>query len=51
MKSFNGWLWEKFQLLELVKTVQQSSDLDFAQLLNRFQEGQHTNYDLTQIKA
>ena len=34
-KSFNGWLWENFQLHELVKIVWQSSDADFAQLLNR----------------
>ena len=34
-KSFNGWLWEKFQLHELVEIVQQSSDPDFAKLLNR----------------
>ena len=49
-KSFNGWLREKFQLHELVEIVWQSSDPDFAQLLNRVREGQHTN-DLTQIKA
>ena len=34
-KSFNGWLWEKFQLHELVEIVRQSSDPDFAKLLNR----------------
>ena len=34
-RSFNGWLWEKFQLHELVEIVRQSSDPDFAQLLNR----------------
>ena len=34
-RSFNEWLWEKFQLHELVEIVQQSSDPDFAQLLNR----------------
>ena len=48
-KSFNGWLWEKFQLHELVEIVRQSSDPDFAQLLNRVQEGQQTD-DLAQIK-
>ena len=32
-RSFNGCLWEKFQLHELVETVQQSSDSDFAELL------------------
>ena len=34
-RSFNGWLWEKFQLHELVDIVRQSSDPDFAQLVNR----------------
>ena len=32
-RSFSGWLWEKFQLHQLVEIVQQSSDTDFAQLL------------------
>ena len=34
-RSLNGWLWEKFQLHVLVEIVRQSSDPDFAQLLNR----------------
>ena len=34
-RSFNGWLWEKVQLHELVEIVRQSSDPDLAQLLNR----------------
>ena len=34
-RSFNGPLWETFQLPELVKIVRQSSDPEFAQLLNR----------------
>ena len=42
-RSFNGWLWEKFQLHELVEIVWQSSDPDFAQLLNRVREGQKTD--------
>ena len=50
-RSFNGWLWEKFQLHELVEIVQQSSDPDFAQLLNRVREGQQTNSDVFRIKA
>ena len=41
----------KFQLHELVEIVRQSGYPDFAQLLNRVREGQHTNDDLTQIKA
>ena len=37
-RSFNGWLWEKFQLLELVEIVRQSSDPDFAQYLIGFEK-------------
>ena len=50
-RSFNGELWEKFQLQELVEIVRQSSYPDFAQLLNRVREGQQTNNDVIQIKA
>ena len=50
-RYFNGWLWEKFQLHELVEIVWQSSDPDFAQLLNRVREGQQTDNDVIQIKA
>ena len=50
-RSFNRWLWEKLQLHELVEIVRQSSDLDFAPLLNRVGEGQQTNNDVIQIKA
>ena len=50
-RSFNGWLWEKFQLHELVEIVQQNSDPDFAQLLNRIRVGQETNNDVIQINA
>ena len=49
--SFNGWVWEKFQLHELFKIVRQSSDPDFAQLLNRVREGQQTDDDVIQTKA
>ena len=31
-RSLNGWLWEEFQLHELVEIVRQGSDPDFAQL-------------------
>ena len=34
-RSFNGSLWETFQLPELVKIVRQSRDPDFSQLLHR----------------
>ena len=44
-------MWEKFQLHELVEIVWQSSDPDFAQLLNRVREGQQTDNDVIQIKA
>ena len=50
-RSFNEWLWEKFQLHALVEIVRQSSDPDFAQLLNRVREGQQTNNDVIQIKT
>ena len=36
---------------ELVKIVRQSSDPDFAQLLNRVRKGQQTDNDVIQIKA
>ena len=32
-RSFNGWLWGKFQLHKLVEIVRQGSDPDFAQLI------------------
>ena len=50
-RSFNEWLWEKFQLHELVEIARQSSDPDFAQLFNRLREGQQTDNDVIQIKA
>ena len=37
-RLFSGWLWEKFPLHELAEIVQQSSEPDFAQLLNRFKK-------------
>ena len=50
-RSFNGWLWETFQLHELVEIVWQSSNPDFAQLLNAVRKGQQTDNDVIQIKA
>ena len=44
-------MWEKFQLHELDEIVWQSSDPDFAQLLNKVGEGQQTDNDVIQIKA
>ena len=32
-RTFNGWLWEKFQLHKLIEIVWQTSDPDFAQLI------------------
>ena len=49
-RSFSQWLWEKFQLHQLVEIVQQNSDPDFAQLPTRVQEDQQTD-DVNQIKA
>ena len=39
-RSFSEWLWERFQLHELVEIVWQGSDQDFAQLLNMVRERQ-----------
>ena len=50
-RSFSQWLWEKFQLHQLVEIVQQNSDPDFAQLPSRVQEDQQTDNDVNQIKA
>ena len=44
-------MWEKFQQRELVEIVRQSSEPDFARLLNRALEGQQTYNDVIQIKA
>ena len=32
-RSFNGWLWEKFQLHKLFEIIRQGSDPDSAQVL------------------
>ena len=50
-RSFNGWIWEKFQLHELVEIVPQSIDPEFAQLLDGAREGQQIDNDVIQIKA
>ena len=45
-KAFNGSLWQElFKLHELVEIVRQSSDPEFAQMLNRIREGEQTNDD------
>ena len=50
-RSFNEWLREKFELHELLEIVQQSSNPDFCELLNRVWEGQQTDNGVIQIKA
>ena len=40
---------KKFQLRELVEIVRQSSDPEFAAILNRVREGKHTDDDVTKI--
>ena len=49
-RSFNRWLWQIFQLCELVEIVQEGRNPDFAQLLNKVWEGRHANDDVIQIK-
>ena len=43
--------WYLFSLHELHEIVRQSSDPEFAQLLNRLREGKHTPTDVDEIKA
>ena len=50
-RSFNGSLWKSLELYELVEIVRQSSNPDFAQLLNRVQDGQQINNDVIKTKA
>ena len=50
-RSFSGWLWEILRLYELAEMIPQSSDPDFAQLLNGVREGQPTDNDVIQIIA
>ena len=51
-EALHGSLWQElFQLHELVEIVRQSSDPEFAQMLNRIREGKQTDDDLMQIKA
>ena len=44
-------VWFEFKFHELTEIVRQSSDLHFAQLLNRLHEGKHTQEDIDDIKA
>ena len=51
-KALQGGLWQKlFELHELVEIVRQSSDPEFAEMLNRIREGNHTDDDVKQIEA
>ena len=45
-------LWTKhFMLHELIEVLRQSSDPDFAEILNRVREGEHTDDDVENIEA
>ena len=48
-EALSGSLWEEFQLHELVEIVRQSSDPEFAAILNRVREGKQTDDDVTKI--
>ena len=43
--------WEEFLLHELTEIVRQSGDPEFAALLNRLREGNHTKQDIEVIKS
>ncbi|XP_066910880.1 uncharacterized protein [Clytia hemisphaerica] len=45
-----SFTWEEFQLYELQKIVRQSGDAEFAALLNRLREGNHTLSDVERIR-
>ena len=49
-KPFN-FAWEEFILYELDEIVRQSGDSEFAALLNRLREGNHTSADIDKIKS
>ncbi|XP_066914113.1 ATP-dependent DNA helicase pif1-like [Clytia hemisphaerica] len=44
------YTWEEFKLYELDEIVRQSGDPEFAALLNRLREGNHTVADIEKIK-
>ena len=51
-KAFQGSLWEEFfRLYELTDIVRQSSDPEFADILSRVHEGNHTDTSNWQEKA
>ncbi|XP_066913784.1 uncharacterized protein [Clytia hemisphaerica] len=43
--------WDEFQLYELEEIVRQSGDSEFAELLNRLREGNHTSADIEKISS
>ena len=49
-KPFN-FAWEEFELFELHEIVRQSGDAEFAALLNRLREGDHTSADIETMKS
>ena len=51
-ESFQGSIWQNlFYLHELTEIVRQSSDPEFAELLSRLREGDHTKNDIKIIKS
>ena len=51
-EALSGSLWQElFKLHELVEIVRQSSDPEFAQILNRVREGKQTDDDVVQIQS
>lgn len=51
MKPVATNLWEQyFQMHKLTVVMRQKDDLQFAALLNRLREGQHTSSDIRELK-
>ncbi|XP_066926640.1 uncharacterized protein [Clytia hemisphaerica] len=50
-KTKLDYAWEEFRLYELDEIVRQSGDSEFAALLNRLREGNHTQADIEKIQS
>ncbi|XP_066926766.1 uncharacterized protein [Clytia hemisphaerica] len=50
-KTKLDYAWEEFKLYELDEIVRQSGDSEFAALLNRLREGNHTKTDIEKIQS
>ena len=50
-KTKLDYVWEEFKLYELDEIVRQSGDPEFAELLNRLREGNHTQADIEKIQS